>query len=146
MTPTLLSVMLTAPAVFALSVLVATEPAVMLPLPEAKLIVPPVRVPADCDMVPVPVAVRVIVLVAVAFAPRAMLPFAAVDCKVKLLVEETTPVVLRLPAADKVNAPPVAINPEELRFVELLIVPLPNVPDTTTAPPELLTVADPVLF
>ena len=46
MTPALLSVILTSPLVLALTVLVATAPAVILPEPEVKSIVPAVRVPA----------------------------------------------------------------------------------------------------
>ena len=45
--PALLSVILTKPLVLALSALVDTEPAVILPAPDVKLIVPAVRVPAD---------------------------------------------------------------------------------------------------
>ena len=71
--------MLTSPLVLALRVLVATVPAVMLPEPDVKSMVPPVKVPADCEIVPVPVAVTVIVLVAVALPPKAMLPLTAVD-------------------------------------------------------------------
>ena len=138
--------MLTNPLVLALSVLVTTEPAVMLPLPELKSIVPPVSVPAGCVTLPVPVAVRVIVLVAVALAPTATLPLSAVDCSVRLLVDDTTPVVLRLPAEDSVREPAVAVSPEELMSVEFETVPDPMVPETLVLEPELETVAAPVLF
>lgn len=79
MVPALPSVMFTRPLVLALSVLVATEPAVILPEPELKLTVPPVKVPAVWVIVPVPVAVTVTVFVAMALAPNAMLPLTAVD-------------------------------------------------------------------
>lgn len=138
--------MLTSPFVLALRLLVAIVPAVMLPAPETKLIVPPVKAPAVCVMVPVPVAVTVIVFVAVAPAPNAMLPLTAVDCIVKFVVEETRPLLLRLPAAERVRAPAVAVNPVELRSVELAIVPEPIVPETSTAKPEFVTVAMPVLL
>lgn len=146
MVPALMSIRLTNPPVLALSVLVATEPATILPVADTKLIVPPDRVPPDWEMLPVPVAVSVRVLVAVTLAPKAMPPLAAVDCIVRFVVEDRTPVVLRLPAADKVSGPAVAANPDELRSVELLIVPEPTVPDTARALPELVTVAPPVLF
>lgn len=102
--------------------------------------------PAVCVIVPVPVEVNVTEVVPVTLAPSARLPFAAVDLIVRLLVDDTTPVVLRFPAADKVKAPAVAVKPDELKFVVFVIVPLPNVPDTATAPPEFATVAAPVVL
>ena len=144
--PAFVSVTLTSPFVLALSVLVTTEPAVMLPLPEVKSIVPPLSVPAGCVMLPVPVAVTVMTLVAVALAPTETLPLSAVDCNVKLFADETTPVVLRLPADDSVREPAVAVSPEELMSVEFDMVPDPMVPETFVLEPELETVAAPVLF
>ena len=63
----------------------------------------------------------------------------------RLVVEETRPLLLRLPAAERVSAPAVAVKPEELRSVELLMVPEPMVPETATADTEFVTVAEPVL-
>jgi hypothetical protein len=116
------------------------------PLPPFTFTVGAITAPAVWVMVPVPVDVKVTEFVPVAFAPRVTLPLTAVDLMVRLLVDETMPVVLRLPTADKVNAPAVAVKPEELRSVELLIVPVPSVPDTARAPPEFATVAVPVLL
>ena len=53
---------------------------------------------------PVPVAVRVTELLPVALAPRARLPLAAVDCRVRAEVDETTPVVVILALEDRVRA------------------------------------------
>lgn len=96
--------------------------------------------------VPVPVAVSVTEVVPEAFAPTATLPFAAVDCRVKLVVDETTPVVATLPAEDRVNAPAVAVMPAVFIFVLLFMVPEPIVPETATTPPELVIVVAPVSF
>ena len=60
---------------------------------------------------PVPVAVNVTELVPVALAPRARLPLAAVDCRVRAEVDETAPVVVILPLEDRVRAPFVAARP-----------------------------------
>lgn len=93
-----------------------------------------------------PVAVRVTDVVPDAFAPTAILPLAAVDFKVKLLVDETTPVEPILPAADRVKAPAVAVSPEVLISVVLLTVPEPIVPETARIAPELVIVVAPVSF
>jgi hypothetical protein len=108
------------------------------------LTVEPMTLPADCVIVPVPVAVRVTEVVPEALAPRAMLPLAAVDLSVKLVVDETTPVVATLPAEERVKAPAVAVKPELLMSVLLLTVPEPSVPDTARPPPELVIVVAPV--
>ena len=118
----------------------------MAPEPPLRLTVGAMTLPADWVVVPVPVAVRVTEVPPVALAPSAMLPLAAVDLRVKLVVEETTPVVARLPAVDSVSAPAVAVSPELLIFAVLLIVPEPVVPDIATTPPALVMVVAPALF
>jgi hypothetical protein len=63
-----------------------------------------------------------------------------------LVLDDTTPVVATLPAADNVNAPPVAASPALLMSVLLEIVPEPVVPETATTPPEFVIVVAPVLL
>ena len=116
------------------------------PLPPLTLMVGAITEPAVWVMVPVPVEVSVTEAMPVALAPRATLPLTAVDLMVRFVVDETTPLVLKLPAAERVSAPAVAVSPAELMSVVLVIVPEPSVPDTATAAPELLTLAEPVLL
>ena len=97
---------------------------------------------------PVPVAVNVTELVRVAFvAPRARLPLAAVDCRVRAEVDETIPVVVILSLEAKVRTPFVAARPEVERLPPLLvIVPEPMVPDTASGLPMLVIVVAPASF
>ena len=135
-----------APVLLKMSVLACVFKAPIAPEPAFNVTVGAITFPADCVIVPVPVAVRVTDVVPDALAPRARLPFAAVDFINRLVVEDTSPEVARLPAADKVKPPAVAVKPEELKSVELVIVPEPIVPETATALPVLVTVAAPVLL
>ena len=66
---------------------------------------------------PVPVAVNVTELPPIASVPRARLPLAAVDCSVKSEVNETAPVVVILPLADRVRVPAVAARGGEVAAI-----------------------------
>ena len=115
------------------------------PLPPFIFIVGAITLPADWVMVPVPVAVSVTEVLPVAFAPRDRLPLVAVDCRIKLVVEETMPEFETSALDDNVRAPAVAVSPDVERVPPLLlIVPDPIVPDTASAPPVLVRVVAPV--
>ena len=108
----------------------------MKPLVDVKFRVPAVRVPAVWLISPLPVAiiVRVFAPPAVTLLPRFTFPLAAVDCSVRFVVDETSPVVEMSPLADNVRAPLVAVMPVEVMEPPVDMVAEPTVPLTAVAP------------
>ena len=94
-----------------------------------------------------PVAVNVTELVPVALAPRARLPLAAVDCRVRAEVDETAPRCGDIAVRGQGQSTAVAARPEVERLPPLLvIVPGPMVPDTASGLPMLVIVVAPASF
>jgi hypothetical protein len=133
--PVLLLLTVTAPPDVRTTFSATVFSAPIAPVPEFKFTVLPVTVLAPPVMVPAPVAVNVTELVPEAFAPREMLPEAAVERKVRFVEAETRPVVLTLPLAARSSAPFVALIPELLIELLFVTVPEPSVPDTANVPP-----------
>lgn len=126
---------ITAPVVLTAMVLAWVVSAPTLPLPLVRFNSAPITVPVDV-MLPAFVAVKVTDVGPVRLAPMLMVPLPAdVEIKLLVVVDETTPVVVTLPAVDRDNAPAVVVSPLVERFWFEVNANEPAVPETARFAP-----------